>query len=135
MLGCGVPTHFLTSPPSPHSPHLSLHLPYLPHTPTHFRTPPLIPLPTFPLPPLAPQHTLLHLSPHLPHLLKEWRSYHVTKFLWRSYHVAKLLATTYLSCLKTKCSKTLIPVLVLRFISCLSGSPIPYCCSNIIYIL
>ena len=64
----------------------------------------------------TPQHTFLHLLsylfPHLPflppyldtfsyyshispHLLKVWRSYHVTKFLWRSYryHVAKLLAT------------------------------------------
>ena len=36
--------------------------PYLPHTPTHFPTPPLIPLPTsF----LTPQHIFL-LSPHLP---------------------------------------------------------------------
>ena len=44
-------------------------------------------------PPPTPQHTFLHLSPHHLHLLKVWRSYHVTKFLWRSYHVAKLLAT------------------------------------------
>ena len=36
---------------SPHSPHLSLHLPYLPHIPTHFPTPPL------------------YLFPHLPFLL------------------------------------------------------------------
>ena len=69
-------------PTSPHSPHLSLHLP---HTPTHFATPPLIPLPTSPLPPPTPQHTFLRQLPHLPHLLKVWQSYHVTKFLWRSY--------------------------------------------------
>ena len=35
VLGCGAPTHFPTSL-SPHSPHLSLHLP---QTPTHFPTP------------------------------------------------------------------------------------------------
>ena len=75
--------------------------PYLPHTPTHFPTPPLIPLLTSSLPPPTPQHTFLRLLPHLPHLLKVWRSYYVTKFLWRikllwrSYHVAKLLATFY----------------------------------------
>ena len=82
----------------------------------------LIPLPTSPLPRPTSQHIFL-LSPHLPtpsqsvaklpcdkvppthpntffyyphispHLLKVWRSYHVTKFVWQSYHVAKLLAT------------------------------------------
>ena len=88
VLGCGAPTHF---PTSSHSPHLSLHLP---HTPTHFATP-LVPLPTSPLPPPTPQHTFLLLLPHLPHLLKVWRSYHVTKFLWQSFHVAKLLATLW----------------------------------------
>ena len=66
VLGCGATTHFLphfpTSLPSPHSPHLSLHLP---HTPTHFPTPSLIPLPTFPLPSPTPQHIFL-LFPHLP---------------------------------------------------------------------
>ena len=62
--------------------------------------------PTSPLTSFTPQHTFLHLLsylfPHLPflalhpntfsyyphispHLLKVWRSYHVTKFLWRSY--------------------------------------------------
>ena len=72
------------------------------------------PFPTSPLTSPTPQHTFLHLLSHLfphlpflpphpntfsyyshisPHLLKVWRSYHVTKFLWRSYHVAKLLAT------------------------------------------
>ena len=72
------------------------------------------PFPTSTLTSPTPQHTFLHLLsylfPHLPflpphpnsfsyyshispHLLKVWRSYHVTKFLWRTYHVAKLLAT------------------------------------------
>ena len=32
---------------------------------THFSTPPLIPIPKFPLPPPTPQHIFL-LSPHLP---------------------------------------------------------------------
>ena len=85
MLGCGALTHFLphfpTSPPSSHFPHRSLHLP---HTPTHFPTPPLIPLSTSSLLPPTLQYIFL-LSPHLPHLLKVWRSYHVIKFLWRSY--------------------------------------------------
>ena len=49
--GCGAPTHFPTSPPSPH---LSLHLPYLLHTPTHFPTPPF--------------HTSSHISPSSPHI-------------------------------------------------------------------
>ena len=73
------------------------------------------PFPTSPLTSPTPHHTFLHLLsylfshpsflpphpntfsyyPHISlHLLKMWRSYHVTKFLWRSYHVAKLLATT-----------------------------------------
>ena len=72
---------------SPHLPYLTFSYisPYLPHTPTHFPTPPLIPLPTSPLPPPTPQHIFL-LFPHIsPHVLKVWRSYHVTKFLWQSY--------------------------------------------------
>ena len=71
------------------------------------------PFPTSPLTSPIPQHTFLHLlsylfphlPPHpntlsytyLPHLLKVWQSYHVTKFLWRSYYVAKLLATVHTS--------------------------------------
>ena len=64
------------------------------------------PFPTSPLTFPTPQHTFLHLlsylfqylpflsphpntffyDPHISsHLLKVWRSYHVTKFLWRSY--------------------------------------------------
>ena len=64
------------------------------------------PFPTFPLTSPTPHHTFLHLLsylfphpsflpphpntcsyyPHISlHLLKVWRSYHVTKFLWRSY--------------------------------------------------
>ena len=83
MLGCGAPTLFLPHLLTPLTfPYIS---PYLPHTPTHFATPPLIPLPTSPLPPPTPQHTFLRQLPHLPHLLKVWQSYHVTKFLWRSY--------------------------------------------------
>ena len=78
------------------------------------------PFPTSPLTSPTPHHTFLHLLsylfPHLPflpphpytfsyyphislHLLKVWRSYHVTKFLWRSYHVAKLLATGKSQCI------------------------------------
>ena len=85
---------------SPHLPTLTFPYisPYFPHTPSHFPTPPLIPLTTSPLPPPTPQHIFL-LSPHLPSPSQVWRSYHVKKFLWRSYctwrsyHVAKLLAT------------------------------------------
>ena len=72
---------------SPHLPTLTFPYisPYLPHTPSHFPTPPFIPLPTSLLPPPTPQHIFL-LSPHISlHLLKVWRSYHATKFLWRSY--------------------------------------------------
>ena len=77
------PQHTFTSPhlPTLTFPYIS---PYLPHTPSHFPTPPFISLPTSLLPPPTPQHIFL-LSPHLPHLPKVWRSYHVTKFLWRSY--------------------------------------------------
>ena len=83
MLGCGAPTLFPPHLLTPFTfPYISL---YLPHTPTHFATPLLIPLPTSPLPPPTPQHTFLRQLPHLPHLLKVWQSYHVTKFLWRSY--------------------------------------------------
>ena len=62
---CGVgPQHTFNSP------HLSTLTfpyisPYLPHTPSHFPTPPFIPLPTSLLPPPTPQHIFL-LSPHLP---------------------------------------------------------------------
>ena len=86
VLGCGAPTHFPISPPSPHPltfPYIS---PYLSHTPIHFPTPPLIPLPTSPLPPPTPQHTFLRLFPHLPHFLQVWRSYHVAKLLATDRH-------------------------------------------------
>ena len=112
-----LPSSFLTSSlPPPHSntlsytsSHTSSHIsPSSPHSPTHFPTP----IPTTPSP-----------------------SQRVAKLPCDKVSVAKLLPTAYLSCLGTKYSKTLIPVLVLRFISCLSGSSIPYCCSNIIYTL
>ena len=91
---CGAPTQFL---------------PHFPTSPT-----PPSPFPTSPLTSSTPQHPFLHLLsylfPHLPflsphpntffyyphispHLLKVWRSFHVTKFLGRCYHVAKLLVT------------------------------------------
>ena len=78
----------LLFPTSPY-PHLSHHLP---HTPSHFSTPPFIPLPhPFFLP---PHPNTFSYYPHISlYLLKVWRSYHVTKLLWQSYHVAKLLAT------------------------------------------
>ena len=87
-LGCGAPTHLILSH-FPHLPHLTFpyisFYRYLPHTPAHFPTPPLMPLSTSTLPPPSPQHIFL-LSPHIyPNVLKVWRSYHVTKFLWRSY--------------------------------------------------
>ena len=98
--GCGAPTHFLPqfpTSPLPHSLHLSYISHYLPHIPTHFPTPPLIPLPTSPLPPPTTQHIFLP-SPHL--LSPSQRvaklpcdEVCVAKLLWRSYHVAKLLAT------------------------------------------
>ena len=75
------PTSLLTSP-TPH--HTFLHLlSYL-----------------FPHPSFLPPHpnTFSYTYPHISlHLLKVWRSYHVTKLLWRSYHVAKLLATFHTS--------------------------------------
>ena len=58
--------------------------PYLLHTPSHFPTPPLIPLPTSPLPPPTP-NTFSYYPYITLHFLKVWRSYRVTKFLWRSY--------------------------------------------------
>ena len=76
-----LPSPFATSPltsPTPH--HTFLHLlSYL-----------------FPHPFILPPHpNTFSYYPHISlHLLKVWRSYHVTKFVWRSYHVAKLLATT-----------------------------------------
>ena len=96
MLRCGAPTHL-------NSPHLLPTLtfiyisPYLPHTPSHFPTPPFIPLPTFLLPLPTPQHIFL-LSPHLPSPSQSVAKLpcdevSVAKLLWRSYHVAKLLAT------------------------------------------
>ena len=71
--------------------------PYFPHTPSHFPPPPLIPLPTSPLPPPTPQQIFL-LSPHLPSPSQSvvklpCDEVSVAKLLWRSYHVAKLLAT------------------------------------------
>ena len=70
--GCGVPTHFptspspfLTSPPHPNT------LSYTFHTSSHIS-------PSSP----APKH-IFYYSHVSPHLLKVWRSYHVTKFLWR----------------------------------------------------
>ena len=78
------------------SPHLLLHLipphlsyisRYLPHIPTHFPTPPLIPLPTSFLPSPTPQHIFL-LSPHLPS-----PSQSVAKLPCDEVSVAKLLAT------------------------------------------
>ena len=68
----------------PHLPHLSLHLPY---TPTHFPTPPFIPLPTSPLPPPTPKHIFL-LFPCLPS-----PSQSVAKLPCDEVSVAKLLAT------------------------------------------
>ena len=92
-----TPTYFPT--PAIHFPYIS---PYLPHTPSHFFTPPLIPLPTSLLPP--PHPNTFSYYPHISlHLLKVWRSYHVTKLLWRSCHVAKLLATVHIN---TKTPKT-----------------------------
>ena len=115
------PTSPLTSP-TPHHTFLHLlsylfpHPSFLPHSPTYFPTIPThLPSPSQSVAKLpcdevsvakllwrsyhvapsspTPQHIFL-LSPHISlHLLKVWRSYHVTKFLWRSYHVAKLLAT------------------------------------------
>ena len=61
--------------------------PYLPHTPSHFPTPPLIPLPTSLLPPPTPQHIFL-LSLHLPS-----PSQSVAKLPCDEVSVAKLLAT------------------------------------------
>ena len=60
--------------------------PYLPHTPSHFPTPPLIPLPTSPP---TPQHIFL-LSLHHPSLSQSVAKLpcdevSVAKLLWRSY--------------------------------------------------
>ena len=79
------PNTFSTSPPSPHSPHLFLHLPLPPTHPNTLSYTSLSYL--FPhLPFLAPQPNTFSYYPHIsPHLLKVWRSYHVTKFLRRSY--------------------------------------------------
>ena len=69
----------------PSRPHLSLHLPLPPPHPitlsyTSFYTSSHIPPPSPPHPNTFSYY--LHISLHL---LKVWRSYHVTKFLWRSY--------------------------------------------------
>ena len=63
--------------------------PYLPHTPSHFPTYPLIPLPTSPLPPPTPQHIFL-LSLHLPSPSQSVAKLpcdevSVAKLLWQSY--------------------------------------------------
>ena len=84
---------------SPTFPHISsLTFPYIspyqPHTPTHFPTPPLIPLPTSP-------HTPTHFPTPIPISPSPSQSMaklpcdevSVAKLPWRSYHVAKLLAT------------------------------------------
>ena len=83
-----------TLPTSPFSPHLSHCLPLpSPHPNTLSYTSLL-----YLFPHLAPHPNTFSYYPHIsPHLLKVWRSYHVTKFLWRSYHVAKLLATVGIS--------------------------------------
>ena len=84
-------------------PHISLPSPFptspltSPYTPSHFPTPPFVPLPTSLLPPPTPQHIFL-LSPHLPSPSQSVAKLPcdevcVAKLLWRSYHVAKLLAT------------------------------------------
>ena len=88
---------------SPHLPTLTFPYisPYLPHTPSHFPTPPFIPPPTSLLPLPTPQHIFL-LSPHISlHLLKVWRSYHATKFLWRSYCGEVTMWRSYWQLLKT----------------------------------
>ena len=61
--------------------------PYLPHTPTHFPTPPLIPLPTSPLPPPTTQHTFLHYYtyPDVSLIFSKCGEVTMTKFLWRSF--------------------------------------------------
>ena len=87
----------------PRLPHISSLIfpyisPYLPHTPTHFPTPPLIPL--FHISPSSP-HTPTHFPTPIPTSPSTSQSVvklpcdevSVTKLLWRSYHVAKLLAT------------------------------------------
>ena len=90
MLGCGAPTHF------PHLPHLTFPYisPYLPHTPTHFPTSPLIPLPTSPF--LPPHPNTLSYYPHIsPLTFSKCDEVSVAKLLWRSYHAAKSLATVW----------------------------------------
>ena len=79
----------------PHLSHLTFPYisPYLPHTPTHFFTALLIPLPTSPLPPPTPQHTFLQLSPHLPS-----PSQSVAKLPCDDVSVAKLLRGSYHAC-------------------------------------
>ena len=83
---CVGPQHTFNSPrllPTLTFPYIS---PYFPHTPSHFTTTPLIPLPTSPFPPPIPQHMFL-LSPHLPS-----PSQRVAKLPCDEVSVAKLLA-------------------------------------------
>ena len=93
MLRCG-PQHTFNSPhlPTLTFPYIS---PYPPPTPHHtflHLLSYLFPHPSF----LPPHPNTFSYYPYISlHLLKVWRSYHVTKFLWRSYHVAKLLATYF----------------------------------------
>ena len=78
-----------TSPPSPyHSLHLRLP-PSHPNTLSHTSLSYLFPH----LPFLAPHPNTFSYYPHIsPHLLRVWRSYHVTKFLWRSCWQLEILA-------------------------------------------
>ena len=118
VLGCGTLTHALPPsllhifPTSPGSPLLT------PNTLSHIS--PLISFPRFPLTPPTPQHTSPHLPllpphtntlpytyPHIsPHILKVWRSYHVTKFQWQSFWQPKIrqLHCTVLTLLKYHCT-------------------------------
>ena len=64
------------------SSHTSLHTPFL-HLPLLHPNPIYFPSPILTLP---------HIFPHL---LKVWRTYHVTKFLWRIHHVTKFLWRSY----------------------------------------
>ena len=98
MLGCGAPTHFLPYLIPLTFPYIS---PYLPHTPTHFPTPPLIRLPSSSLPPPTPQHVFL-LSPYFPQLL---RAESVAKLPCDEVSVAKLLATQLVSEAKLPCGE------------------------------
>ena len=99
--------------------------PYLPHTPSHFPTPPFIPLPTSLLPP--PHPNTFSYYPHVSlHLLKVWRSYHVTKLpcgevtMWRSYWQPSL-APPACSCASSPCALLLLRGTVLALLQVLIG--------------